>query len=93
MRDFKAFMERNREKVYAVAHANCKHDAAGHCLFPKDDAWMKDDVWDKNAEKWSGEEHHKPCGKSRKFNRKRFGLRGFAMKKTRKKENIAPFLV
>ena len=23
-------------------HANCKHDAEGHCLIPSDDPWMKD---------------------------------------------------
>ena len=42
MRDFKKFMEENRDKLYKIAYANCKHDAEGHCLFPSDDPWMKD---------------------------------------------------
>jgi len=32
MRDFKKFMEENRDKLYKIAYANCKHDAEGHCL-------------------------------------------------------------
>ena len=29
MRDFKKFMEENRDKLYKIAYANCKHDAEG----------------------------------------------------------------
>ena len=42
MRDFKKFMEENREKAYKIAYANCKHDAEGHCIFPADDPWMQE---------------------------------------------------
>ena len=31
----------NKEKAYRIAHANIKHDKDGHCLFPKDDPWMR----------------------------------------------------
>ena len=46
MRKFAEFMEKNREKAYAIAHENCKHDKAGHCLVSKNDAWMKETCWD-----------------------------------------------
>ncbi len=45
MKNFAEFMENNREKAYAVAHTNVKHDNEGHCLFPKDDPWMSDTCW------------------------------------------------
>ena len=46
MRDFQKFIEKNRREMYAVAYGNCKHDEEGHCIFPKDDPWMNDTVWD-----------------------------------------------
>lgn len=46
MRDFREFIEKNRHAMYAVAYGNCKHDEEGHCIFPKDDPWMNDTVWD-----------------------------------------------
>ena len=46
MRDFHNFLEKNQEKIYTIAQANCEHDKDGHCLFSKDDPWMKDTVWD-----------------------------------------------
>ena len=46
MRDFQKFKEKHRREMYAVAYDNCKHDAQGHCIFPKDDPWMNDTVWD-----------------------------------------------
>ena len=46
MRDFHNFLEKNQEKIYTIAQANCEHDKDGHGLFSKNDPWMKDTVWD-----------------------------------------------
>ena len=31
----------NKEKAFRVANGNTKHDKDGHCLFPRDDPWMR----------------------------------------------------
>ena len=46
MKDFDEFLEKNKDKAYAAAYANSKHDKAGHCLFPQNDPWMNDTCWD-----------------------------------------------
>lgn len=48
MNTFQHFLKENRSKIYEAAYKNCKHDSDGHCLFPKDDEWMNDNVWEKD---------------------------------------------
>jgi hypothetical protein len=51
VKNFAEWMEKNREKSYAIAYANSKHDKDGHCLLSKNDPWMKEDCWDRDFEK------------------------------------------
>ncbi len=46
MKNFAEFIKKNKEKAYATAHANVRHDSDGHCLFSRDDPWMNDTRWD-----------------------------------------------
>lgn len=44
--DIKAFIAKNREKIYQQAMKNGIYDADGNPVLAKDDPWRADDVWD-----------------------------------------------
>ena len=40
------WMEKNKEEIYRIAHANTKHDKDGHVVLSRCDPWMQETCWD-----------------------------------------------
>jgi hypothetical protein len=46
MKDFKEFLETNKEKIYQTARKNTKLNSEGKPTISKDDDWFNEDEWD-----------------------------------------------
>jgi hypothetical protein len=46
MKAFSEYMDKNRERAYAVAISNTKYNEQGRPIISKDDDWVNETEWD-----------------------------------------------